>query len=76
LVQLLLEDMVNERLDDAGPLAEGRRLGLRVITPEGRAGFLEGHQVRDLIPAGGALTFFFESDRGDEGGRARFRPTT
>ncbi len=57
-MQLLLEDIVNKRLDDAGPLAEGRRLGLRVITPEGRAGFLEGHQVRDLIPAGGALTFF------------------
>jgi hypothetical protein len=57
LVHLLLEDIVNKRLDDAGPLAEGRRLGLRVITPEGRAGFLEGHQVRDLVPAGGALTF-------------------
>jgi hypothetical protein len=58
LVHLLLEDIVNKRLDDAGPLAEGRRLGLRVITTDGQAGFLEGHQVRDLIPAGGALTFF------------------
>jgi hypothetical protein len=58
LVHLLLEDIVNNRLDDAGPLAEGRRLGLRVITPDGRAGFLEGHQVRDLILPGGALTFF------------------
>jgi hypothetical protein len=56
LVHLLLEDIVNNRLDDAGPLAEGRRLGLRLITPEGRAGFLEGHQVRDIIPAGDALT--------------------
>jgi hypothetical protein len=58
LVHLLLEDIVNKRLDDAGPLAEGRRLGLRVITPEGRAGFLEGHQARDLILSGGALTFY------------------
>jgi hypothetical protein len=58
LVHLLLEDIINNRLDDVGPLAEGRRLGLRVITPEGRAGFLEGHQVRDLVPAGDALTFF------------------
>jgi len=58
LVLLLLEDIVNKRLDDAGPLAEGRRLGLRVITPDGRVGFLEGHQVRDLILPGGALTFF------------------
>jgi hypothetical protein len=58
LVQILLEDIVNKRLDDAGPLAEGRRLGLRVITPDGRTGFLEGHQVRDLIPPGNALTFF------------------
>ena len=58
LVLLLLEDIVNKRLDDAGPLAEGRRLGLRMITPDGRVGFLEGHQVRDLILPGGALTFF------------------
>jgi hypothetical protein len=58
LVHLLLEDIVNMRLDDAGPLAEGRRLGLRVITPDGQAAFLEGHQVRDLIPPGGALSFF------------------
>jgi hypothetical protein len=58
LVHLLLEDIVNKRLDDAGPLAEGRRLGLRVITPDNRAGFLEGHQARDLILSGGALTFY------------------
>jgi hypothetical protein len=58
LVHLLLEDIVNKRLDDAGPLAEGQRLGLRFINPDGRAGFLEGHQVRDLILPGGALTFF------------------
>jgi hypothetical protein len=60
LVHLLLEDIVNNRLDDAGPLAEGRRLGLRLITPEGRAGFLEGNQVRELLPAGDALTFLLD----------------
>jgi hypothetical protein len=59
LVHLLLEDIINKRLDDAGPLAEGRRLGLRLITPDGQAGFLEGHQVRDLILLpGGELSFF------------------
>jgi len=57
LVNLLLEDIVNNRLDEAGPLVEGRRLGLRLITPEGRSGFLEGHQVRDIPSAGDALTF-------------------
>lgn len=57
LTQLLLEDIINKRLDDAGPLADGRRLGLRVITPEGKAGFLEGHQARDLIHSGDALAF-------------------
>src|SRR5258706_4082942 len=57
LVHLLLEDIINKRLDDAGPLAEGRRLGLRVITPDGQAGFLEGHQVRDLTLPGGASSF-------------------
>ena len=60
LVHLLLEDIVNKRLDDAGPLVEGRRLGLRIITPDGQAGFLEGHQVRDLILPDGALTFFLD----------------
>jgi hypothetical protein len=57
LVRLLLEDIVNKRLDDAGPLVEGRRLGLRFITPDCRAGFLDGDQARDLLP-GSALTFF------------------
>jgi hypothetical protein len=28
-------------------------LGLRFITPENRAGYLEGHQARELITAGG-----------------------
>lgn len=54
LVHLLLEDIVNGRLDDTGSLVEGRRLGLRLITPNEQAGFVEGHQVRDLIHPGGA----------------------
>jgi hypothetical protein len=57
LMQGLIEDIVNGRLDDAGPLTDGRRLGLRLITPEGRAGFLEGHQARDLIVPGGITSF-------------------
>jgi hypothetical protein len=58
LMRLVLEDIVNNRLDDAGPLVEGRRLGLRMITPDNRANFLEGHQVGDLVSAGGELTIF------------------
>jgi hypothetical protein len=57
LMQVLIEDIVNGRLDDAGPLTDGRRLGLRIITPEGQAGFIEGHQVRDLIVPGGITSF-------------------
>jgi hypothetical protein len=57
LVHLLLEDIINKRLDDTGPLVEGPRLGLRIISPDGQAGFLEGHQLRDLILPGGASTF-------------------
>jgi len=45
----LMEDIVNGRLDDSGPLREGRRLGLRLITPEYKAGFIEGAQLLDLI---------------------------
>jgi hypothetical protein len=42
-------DIVNGRLDDSGPLVDGRRLGLRLITPENRAAFIEGPQLLDLI---------------------------
>jgi Bacterial regulatory proteins, gntR family len=60
LVHLLLEDIVNKRLDDAGPLVEGRRLGLRIVTPDRRAGFLDGDQARDLLLPGGAWTFHLD----------------
>ena len=65
LVHLLLEDIVNKRLDDAGPLAEGRRLGLRIITPDHRAGFLDGDQARDLLLPGGAWTLHLTISRTD-----------
>jgi hypothetical protein len=41
LRHFIIEDIMNGRLDDAGPLEDGRRLGLRIITPENRAGYLE-----------------------------------
>jgi hypothetical protein len=64
LKQLLIEDIINGHLDDAGPLADGRRLGFRIITPENRAGYLEGHQARELITAGGTpAAFSFVSNR-------------
>ena len=59
-VHLLLEDIVNKRLDDTGPLVDGRRLGLRLITPDCRAGFLDGDQARDLLLPGGVWTFHLD----------------
>jgi hypothetical protein len=52
LVHELFEDIINGRFDNSGPLCEGQRLGLRLITPDCRAGFLAGHDVRDLIRFG------------------------
>ena len=49
LVHLLMEDIVNGRLDNSGPLVDGRRLGLRGVTPENKAAFIEGPQLLDLI---------------------------
>ena len=76
LVHLLLEDIVNRRLDDAGPLAEGRRLGLRNHhsrpprrLPRWRPGPGSPPSRRRMDPS-------FRSDRGSEGGRARFRAPT
>jgi hypothetical protein len=48
LRRLLLEDILNGRLDDAGPLREGRRLGLRLIIQNSPPAFLEGDQVKGL----------------------------
>jgi len=49
LVHLMMEDIVNGRLDNSGPLVDGRRLGLRGVTPENKAAFIEGPQLLDLI---------------------------
>ena len=46
LVHILMEDILNGRLDDSGPLRDdGQRLGLRLITPEHKAGFIKGPQL-------------------------------
>jgi hypothetical protein len=50
LIHILLEDILNGRLDDSGPSRDdGQRLGLRLITPEYRAGFIKGPQLLELI---------------------------
>jgi hypothetical protein len=49
LGHILMVDILNGRLDDSGPLADGRRLGFRLITPEYKAAFIEGPQLHDLI---------------------------
>jgi hypothetical protein len=51
LRHILVVDMINGRLDESGPLEHGRRLGLRLITPECRPGYLEGHQAHELLTA-------------------------
>lgn len=51
LVHRLKEDIVNDRLDDSGPLRNGRRLGVRLINPESKAGFIEGRQLRGIFNA-------------------------
>jgi hypothetical protein len=49
LEHCLLEDMINGRLDAAGPEVDGRRLGLRLIIHNSPPGFIDGPQVRELI---------------------------
>jgi len=58
LVHMLMEDIVNGRLDVSGPLREGRRLGLRWITLENQPIFIEGRQLLDRFnndPTAGTL---------------------
>lgn len=50
LLHTLMEDVVNGRLDNSGPFREDQRSGLRLIASENKAGFVEGHQLRDLAP--------------------------
>lgn len=49
LRHVVLEDMVNGHLDDAGPPWDGRRLGVACITADNRHGFIEGRYFLDLI---------------------------
>lgn len=49
LTNFLIEDVVNCRLDNVGPTREDRALGLRLITPNNQAGYLEGHEARELL---------------------------
>ena len=48
LRHILLVDILNGHLDDSGPLVGGQRLGLRLITPENKAGFIEGHRLLEF----------------------------
>lgn len=52
LIHELQEGIINGRVDDSGPLRNGARLGQRCITPENRAGFIEGRQLLDPIRDG------------------------
>jgi hypothetical protein len=49
LRQFLIEDILNGRLDDAGPLRDGRRLGLRWIIQDSPPGFLQADQAKVLM---------------------------
>jgi Bacterial regulatory proteins, gntR family len=60
LVHILLEDVINDRLDDSGPLCDGRRLGLRLITPEHKGGLVEGKRIHDLIQAGMPISWVLD----------------
>jgi hypothetical protein len=48
LQHVLLEDIINGRLDHTGPLQDGRKLGLH-LEFGGRAYFAEGHEIRTLM---------------------------
>jgi hypothetical protein len=48
LEHVLLEDIINGRLDHTGPLQDGRKLGLH-LEFEGRAYFVVGHEIRNLM---------------------------
>src|SRR5262249_30287302 len=50
LRDILLEDIVNGRLDDSGPPRDdGQRMGLRLITPEYKPGFIKGPQLLEFL---------------------------
>jgi hypothetical protein len=61
LLHLMAEDIVNGLFDNAGPLRDdGQRLGLRLIMPDHRPRFLEGHEVSELIGLGEEDRYLFD----------------
>ena len=52
LIHILWEDILNGRLDNSGPLRDGRRLGLRGIGPDNRAHYVEGRQLLEYFRSG------------------------
>jgi len=52
LIHILQEDILNSRLDNSGPLRNGRRLGLRCIGPDNRSHLVEGAQLLEYFESG------------------------
>jgi hypothetical protein len=52
LIHILQEDILNSRLDNSGPLRNGRRLGLRCIGPDNKSHFVEGPQLLEYFESG------------------------
>jgi hypothetical protein len=52
LLHLFMDDCINGRLDNAGPFRDGQRSALRLITPENKAGIIDGRQLREFIGVG------------------------
>jgi len=48
LTHILLQDIINGRLDDSGPFWDGRRSGVGVITADYKVGFIEGRYFLEL----------------------------
>jgi len=46
----LIEDIVNGRFDNSGPLREGQGSGLRLIAPDYKARFVTSNDLRPLVP--------------------------
>jgi hypothetical protein len=51
LIHVLMEDIFNGHLDNSGPLRKGQRLGLRWITSEYEAAFIEGRKLLEPFRA-------------------------
>jgi hypothetical protein len=49
LTRILLQDIVNGHFDNSGPLRNGRRSGVGMITADYKIGFIEGHYFLGLV---------------------------